>query len=410
MRSADPNEQRVLVVAPFGRDAHLAVQTLQRTGFDACALASIDLLIEEIRGGVGAVLIAGEALDLQSMKRLSDCMAAQPTWSDIPIIVITTDVKSRARAPVTTPPFEEIGNVTFLSRPFSVRTVVGIVRFALRSRSRQYAMRGLIRQLAEKTRELTRSNSEFQAFAYTAAHDMREPVRMIESYLSIVTERFTTALGPTGTHYVGSAASGAARMRTLLQALLAYAHVGNSALVATPVSLKAIAAAAIKNLSESIASSSSNVVITGDDCIVQGDEALLTQLFQNLIGNGLKFQKPGATPHVEVTWVVDGNEWTCSVRDNGIGIPSEAQEQVFAIFKRLHGISEYPGSGIGLATCRRIVDRHAGRIWVESEVGVGSTFHFAVPLTVVSSAAAVASATAAASATAVASAASTPSG
>lgn len=376
-----PTEQRVLVVGPFGRDAHLAVQSLQRTGFDACAIASIDLLAEEIRSGVGAILVVADALDLQFMQRLSDCMAAQPTWSDIPIIVITTKAKARSR--VAKPSFEEIGNVgnvTFLSQPISVQTVVGVVRLALRSRSRQYAMRELIQQLDEKIEDLTRSNSEFQAFAYTVAHDMREPIRMIESYLSLVSDRFGMVLGPTGTRFVADAGSVAARMRTLLQALLAYAHVGNNALLATPVSLKSVATAAINNLSEAIACSSGNVVISGDDCVIQGDEALLIQLFQNLIGNGLKFQKPGATPYVEVRWVVDDNQWTCSVRDNGIGIPSEAQEQVFAIFKRLHAVSEYPGCGIGLATCRRIVDRHGGRIWVESEVDVGSTFHCSIPL------------------------------
>jgi signal transduction histidine kinase len=381
------NEQRVLIVAPFGRDAPLVVQALQRAGFDACAVASVDQLIDGIRSGIGAVMIAGEALDHQSMKSLSACMAAQPAWSDIPIIVLTSDVMSQSNTHAAIPPFEEMGNVTLLPRPFSVRTVVGIVRFALRSRCRQYGTRELIRQLDEKTQDLTRSNSEFQSFAYTAAHDMREPIRVVESYLSLVSERFDTALGPTGMRYIGNAASAASRMRTLLQALLAYAHVGNSALVATQVSLKAVATAAIKNLSDAISRCSGTVMITSDDSTVHGDEALLTQLLQNLIGNGLKFQKPGAIPHIEVAWTVDGDQWTCSVRDNGIGIPSEARERVFSIFQRLHAIGEYPGSGIGLATCRRIVDRHGGRIWVESEVGVGSTFHVVIPIVVAHSSA-----------------------
>ncbi|HEX3135650.1 MAG TPA: ATP-binding protein, partial [Planctomycetota bacterium] len=210
-------------------------------------------------------------------------------------------------------------------------------------------------------------------------HDMREPIRVIESYLSLVTERFATGLGANGLRYMDTAAAAAGRMRTLLEALLAYAHVGNGALVPQPLSLRAVASAAVKNLSAAIQAADAAVAITGDDCAISGDGALLTQLLQNLIGNAIKFHRPGVQPRVDIVWRHQEDGCLCSVSDNGIGIAQADQERIFEIFQRLNSVSQYPGSGIGLATCRRIVDRHHGRIWVESREGHGSTFLVLIP-------------------------------
>jgi signal transduction histidine kinase len=378
-RAQQSDEQRVLIMAPFGRDAHLAEVTLQRAGVPARAVPSVDALVEGVLQGAGLVIIAGESLSIASMKQLSDALNAQEPWSELPVIVLVTDAITRVRPYGPALTFEELGNVTFLPRPFSRETFLGIVRFALRSRMRQYAMRDLHRQLDGKVEELGRSNKEFEAFAYSAAHDMREPIRVIESYLSLVAERFAPALGGTGTRFIATASAAAARMRALLEALLAYAHVGNGELMSTPVSLRSVASAAVKNLSAAIAAKEAEVIVDGDDCEIMGDGALLTQLFQNLVGNAIKFQRPEAAPKVRLTWRRQADGCTCAVSDNGIGIPLADQGRIFEIFQRLNGASEYPGSGIGLATCRRIVDRHGGRIWVESEEGRGATFHVFIP-------------------------------
>jgi signal transduction histidine kinase len=378
-RAQQSDEQRVLILAPFGRDAQLAEATLLQAGVDARAVPSVDALVDGVRKGVGLVMVAGESLSSAAMKQLSEALQAQEPWSELPVIILVSDSTARARPFGPALAFEEMGNVTFLPRPFSRENFLGIVRFALRSRMRQYAMRDLHKQLDAKAEELGRSNKEFEAFAYSAAHDMREPIRVIESYLSLVAERFAPALGEAGKRYIGTAAAAAARMRTLLEALLAYAHVGDGSLNPRPVSLRAVASAAVKNLSAAIAACNGEVVIAGEDCDIMGDEALLTQLFQNLVGNALKFQRPGVVPRVRITWRHQADGCSCAVSDNGIGIAQADQGRIFEIFQRLNGAGEYPGSGIGLATCRRIVDRHRGRIWVESGEGAGSTFHILIP-------------------------------
>ncbi len=231
-------------------------------------------------------------------------------------------------------------------------------------------------ELAEKTAELTRSNAELELFAATASHDLQEPLRMISSYLNLLERRCGAAFDERGHGYMKQVCDAALRMQNLVRALLSYAKVGQGELAFEPVTMLTALSEAVEHLEDKVAATRAHIAF--DDLpIVRGDRTLLVQLFQNLIGNALKFCD-GRDPKIRIDARDSGKEWTFTVADNGIGIDQADQQRIFKAFERLHGPSRYAGTGLGLATCRKIVDVHRGRIWVESTPGVGSTFCFTI--------------------------------
>jgi PAS domain S-box-containing protein len=229
-------------------------------------------------------------------------------------------------------------------------------------------------QLHHYTLELERSNQELQQFAYVASHDLQEPLRTVTSYMQLLQRRYRGSLDADADDFIGFAVDGVLRMRELLQGLLDYSRVGSQGKPFEPVAGDFVLEQALANLQVAIQESHATVQHTVLP-MVWGDRTQLVQLFQNLIGNAIKFHD-GRAPEVEVGAVRQGEQWELWVRDNGIGIESQYQERIFTIFQRLHTRDRYPGTGIGLAVCKRIVERHGGRIWVESTPGEGSTFHF----------------------------------
>ena len=226
--------------------------------------------------------------------------------------------------------------------------------------------------------ELARSNSELEQFAYVASHDLQEPLRMIGSYTQLLERRYGDKLDADAREFMGFIVDGATRMKQLIEDLLAYSRVGTRGKELRPVPAQAALERALVNLRVAIESADARV--TNDTLPeVSADDTQLTQLFQNLIGNAIKFRKPGEPIRVHVGVQDAGAEWRFSVSDNGIGIEPQYYERIFMVFQRLHTRDEYPGTGIGLAICKKVVDRHRGRIWVESALGKGSTFHFTLP-------------------------------
>lgn len=232
-------------------------------------------------------------------------------------------------------------------------------------------------QLAAANLELTRSNQELEQFAYGASHDLQEPLRMVSSFTQLLAERYEGQLDEKGRKYIAFAVDGAVRMQRLINDLLDYSRVTTKGGPPAPTDSKAILGEALTNLTEAIAETSA-LVTSGDLPTVSIDRAQLLQLFQNLVGNALKFhgQQP---PRVHVSARDLGKEWRFSVEDNGIGLEPRFAERIFVIFQRLHTREEYPGTGIGLALCKRIVERRGGHIWVESVPGAGAKFFFTVP-------------------------------
>jgi light-regulated signal transduction histidine kinase (bacteriophytochrome) len=227
-------------------------------------------------------------------------------------------------------------------------------------------------------RDLARSNKDLEQFAYVASHDLQEPLRMVSSYTQLLARRYQGQLDATADKYIHYAVDGAGRMQSLIEDLLAYSRVGTRAQGFAPADCTAVLGQALANLKAAI--EQSGAVVTHDALpVVVHDQSLLVQLFQNLIGNAIKFHV-AAPPRVHVSAEQKGGEWVVAVRDNGIGIDPQYAERIFTIFRRLHTNEEYAGTGIGLAICKKIVERRGGRIWVESQPGTGSTFYFTVPI------------------------------
>jgi len=244
------------------------------------------------------------------------------------------------------------------------------------------------RDITEKVRQaealeqanaaLKRANSDLQLFAYSASHDLQEPLRMVAIYSQLLQKRFGGKLGPTGDEYIGYTVQGAARMESLLRDLRTYTQVSTMGKDPTEdIDAGEILKKTLLNLQVAIGNSGALISSTVLPK-VRIYEFQLEQVFQNLIGNAIAYRGDEA-PRIEIAARRQGNEWLFSVKDNGIGIDPQFQEQIFGIFKRLHSSAEYSGTGMGLAICQRAIERACGRIWVESAPGKGSTFYFTIP-------------------------------
>lgn len=231
--------------------------------------------------------------------------------------------------------------------------------------------------LAKQAMELARSNAELEQFAYVASHDLQEPLRMVTSYLQLLERRYKGKLDADADEFIDFAVDGASRMKSLIEDLLAYSRVGTRGKEFEPIASEVIFEQALSNLQISI--EENDAIITHDPLpTIMADDVQLEQLFRNLIDNAIKFRSQ-ARLEIHVGAERKDGQWYFSVQDNGIGIDPQYAERIFIIFQRLHTREEYPGTGIGLAICKRIVERHGGRIWVESEAGKGATFFFTIP-------------------------------
>lgn len=231
--------------------------------------------------------------------------------------------------------------------------------------------------LREYANALQSSNRELEQFAYVASHDLQEPLRMVTSYLQLLEKRLDGELDDEGREYIGYAVDGASRMKKLITDLLTYSRVQRGELEAKPVDMAEVVKRVLNNLQVSI--EESGAVVTHDPLpTVRGDEAQLTQLLQNLVSNAIKFRED-KTPTVHIGAESRQDDWVFSVKDNGIGIDPQFANRVFIIFQRLHSGGRYSGTGIGLAICKKIVQRHGGEIWLDSQPGAGSTFFFSIP-------------------------------
>ncbi|HLO29788.1 MAG TPA: PAS domain S-box protein [Anaerolineales bacterium] len=232
--------------------------------------------------------------------------------------------------------------------------------------------------LQHMTEDLRRSNAELEQFAYVASHDLQEPLRMVSSYMQLLSRRYQGKLGNDADEFIAFAVDGAKRMQSLINDLLAYSRVGTRGKPAALTACEMVLDEALMNLQ--IAVEESGASITHDPLpTIFCDQTQLVQVFQNLLGNSIKFRGLQA-PHIHISASRQESEWFFSFRDNGIGLDPKFRERIFDIFQRLHSRASYPGTGIGLAICKRIIQRHGGRIWVESMPGEGATFYFTLPV------------------------------
>ena len=364
-------EMRVLVLAPVGRDARLLSGTLSAAGVSAEVCPAADSLIEMMGEGVGAAILAEEALSHSHLRDLSAWLAKQPPWSDVPFVVLTSAGRPTPENVRRARQLEQLGNCTLLERPLRPETVQSAMRAALRARVRQYEMRA-------RQESLIRANADLEQFAHSVSHDLREPIRSIAVYSELLTTRYSNCLDGQGLDFLGFVRAGARRMDALIGDLLAYTQAASSNDDEIPLTPAAKPLeSALANLAQATAESRARVEFQTLPT-VRIREIHLQQLFQNLIGNAIKYRREDPLCVVVAASRMNGH-WLFSVRDNGIGIRPEYKETIFGIFKRLHTNERYSGTGMGLAICQRIVERYRGRIWVESELGQGSTFYFTVP-------------------------------
>ena len=240
----------------------------------------------------------------------------------------------------------------------------------------------VLRDVTDRVRaeqELARSNAELEQFAYVASHDLQEPLRMVASYTQLLARRYGDRLDDDAREFIGFAVDGVTRMQALINDLLAFSRVGTRGGSFESTDADLVLERVLVNLGPAI--EDAGAVVTSDPLpTVIADAGQLGQVFQNLIANAVKFRRPGDTPRVHVSATRTGESWLFSVADNGIGIAPEFAERIFILFQRLHKRDEYPGTGIGLSICKKIVERHGGEIWLESKPGEGTTFRFTIPV------------------------------
>ena len=269
----------------------------------------------------------------------------------------------------------ESGADDYVSKPFEEQEL----KVRLRAGQRIIELHEAIKvQAARDMAELDRSNKELELFAYVASHDLQEPLRMVSSYTQLLARRYKGRLDANADEFIAYAVDGANRMQSLINDLLAYSRVGTRGKEFEPTDCTAVFDQTLANLKVTLEESDA-AVACGPLPTVMADKMQIGQLFQNLIGNAIKYHGD-EPPRVQVSAEQKGKEWVFSVRDNGIGIDPQYAERIFVIFQRLHTREEYPGTGIGLAICKKIVERHGGRIWMESQLGSGATFYFTIPV------------------------------
>jgi PAS domain S-box-containing protein len=233
-------------------------------------------------------------------------------------------------------------------------------------------------ELQQSNAALLKANEHLGQFAYAASHDLQEPLRTITSYAQLFEKRYAGSLERPAAELVSQIVDSARRMQALVRDLLTYSQAQDSPLVLRPTDMNETLRMVLENLQAAV--EEAGTVITYDRLpVLNVDAARLAQVFQNLIGNAIKYRKPNEAPHVHVSASEGEGEWTFTVRDNGLGFDSSYSDEIFGVFKRLHG-RDIPGTGIGLAICKRVIESHEGRIWADSTPGVGSTFSFTIPL------------------------------
>ena len=273
-------------------------------------------------------------------------------------------------------------------RDGGVRYVLGRGHLLRDAANKPVRMTGIAQDITERklmeeairsdSEKLARSNEELERFAYVASHDLQEPLRMVASFTQLLSKRYSGKLDETADRYINFAVDGAKRMQELIGDLLAYSRLNSKELELRRTDCAAVVLEAMGNLQAAIEESGASIDVDPLPALWV-DQGQLTQLFQNLLSNSIKFRRKEECPRIHVSSVDSGAEWVISVQDNGIGMDTRHAERVFQIFQRLHTRTEYPGTGIGLAVCKKVVERHGGRLWVESEPGAGSTFRFTIP-------------------------------
>jgi two-component system sensor histidine kinase/response regulator len=309
---------------------------------------------------------------LPDIHGLEVCRRIREATRDLSVMIL--QISASATSPSHAKAALDAGADAYLTEPVDPDVLVATVRAMLRLHKAERSLANANRRLEIVNKELERSNEDLQQFAFAASHDLQEPLRAIATFTEMIEESVKDRLNDTERGYLTNILAGTGRMGTVIRDLLAYSQVGREDRDQGVVQLDQVFLWALANLAEQIEETASQIHLPLNQPAVWGDFAHLGLVFQNLLSNSIKYRNPDQPAIVKIfAEQTSPVEWTIRVKDNGLGIAMEYYDRIFEPFKRLHG-SEIPGTGIGLALCRRIVEAHGGRIWVESVLGEGSTF------------------------------------
>jgi signal transduction histidine kinase len=363
---------RVLLVEDSESDAALIVRQLGMAGY-AVSQARVETagqMRAALEGPEWDIVIAD--YNLPEFDASAALIILQQTGLDLPFVIVSGHIGEETAVALM-----RAGAHDYLMKDHLARLAPVVERELGEARMRRERRRAG-EQLKSKAEELSRYNAELEQFAYVVSHDLQEPLRLVAGYMRLLAERYSDQLDKDAQEFIAYAADAAARMKRMITDLLAYSRTGRNGTEIVAVACGAALDQACADLRAAITESAAEVS-HGPLPTVLGDAAQFTHLFQNLIGNAIKFRSQ-APPRIHVSAERNGQEWVFSVCDNGIGLDPQFAERIFLVFQRLHAREQYPGTGIGLAIARKVVEHRGGRIWVESEPGKGATFHFTVPV------------------------------
>ncbi|NER22188.1 MAG: response regulator [Symploca sp. SIO1C2] len=366
-------KQNILIIDDTPENLHFLSNGLARKGYEVkCAISGSIALLRVFAELPDLILLDIKMPEMNGYE-VCEYLKANEKTREIPVIFLSAlhEVSDKVKAFAS-------GGVDYITKPFQFEEVLARVENQLTIARLQKQLQQQNLRLQELNEELLKSNQELEEFTYIVSHDLQEPLRAVSSFTQLLAENHQSYLNSEANEYIAFIVDGTTRMSQLIKDLLAYSRVGKQVREFELTDCKMVLADVLADLQITIAETSAK--ITYDSLpTVMGDSVQLAQLFQNLISNAIKFHRPEIAPLIKISVELKNNEWLFGVHDNGIGIKTRHFERIFQIFKRLHTFGHYPGTGIGLAICKKIVEHHEGRIWVESELGVGTTFYFTIP-------------------------------
>ncbi|QKD82788.1 response regulator [Thermoleptolyngbya sichuanensis A183] len=357
----------VLIIDDMPDNLRVLSAILTKQGYKVRKALSGQSAIASIQASLPSIILLDVRMPEMDGYAVCQILKDNPRTSHIPVIFISalSDVMDKVKA-------FDAGGVDYITKPFQEAEVIARVETQMRLQKLQH-------QLIQCNEELLHSNRELEQFAYAVSHDLQQPLQTMMGFAKLLMMKHETHLDKTSVEYLAGILESGRRSQQLIQGLLSYAQLGHQERELNTTDCTVILDIVLENLETSIAEK--NASITYENLpVVQANQVQLVQVFQNLIGNAIKFVTEGRSPQVLVTATQRETDWLFAIHDNGIGIEASHLKSIFEIFQRLHTAENYPGTGLGLAICRKIVELHRGRIWAESQPGVGSVFYFTLPV------------------------------
>ncbi|NJK39121.1 MAG: response regulator [Oscillatoriales cyanobacterium RM2_1_1] len=364
----------ILVVDDTSDNLRLLSETLGQRGYEVQCAINGQLALATIQYGLPDLILLDIKMPGLDGYEVCAQLKANPTTAQIPVIFLSAldEVQDKVMA-------FQAGGVDYVTKPFQVEEVLARVSHQLTIRQLQVQLQQQNIKLHHLNQDLTRSNQELEQFAYIVSHDLQQPLQTITGFAELLLGLGSSLQTQEELEeYVTPILEEGIRMQELIKSLLNYNRVETSQRKLEIIDCNIILKETLKKLQLTIEESGA-IVTAANLPEIWGDRVQIGQLFQNLISNGIKYRRPGVLPKVIISATRKSTEWMFEIHDNGIGIKPENFNRIFQIFQRLHAYQDYPGNGIGLAICKKIVERHRGRLWVESEIEIGTSFYFTIP-------------------------------